>query len=57
MAALVLKCNVRVVYIYSYSSKYIYIYIVTLAVLDRAAKQPIRKTVQGSGESIRELNC
>ena len=31
--------------------------VVTLAALDRAAKQPIRKTVNESGESILELNC
>ena len=30
---------------------------VTLATLDRAAKQPIRKIVEGSGKSIYYLNC
>ena len=30
------------------------IYLVTLAALDRAAKQPIRKTVEGSGEDIHQ---
>ena len=31
--------------------------LVTLISLDRATKQPIRKTVGGSGESIHQLNC
>ena len=30
---------------------------VTLAALDRAAKQHIRKTAEGLGESIHHLNC
>ena len=31
--------------------------IVNLTALDRAAKQRVRKTVEGSGESIHKLNC
>ena len=31
--------------------------LVTLAALDREGKQPIRKMIEASAESIHELNC
>ena len=31
--------------------------VVSLAALDRATKQPIRNSVEGSGESIHQLDC